>query len=242
MPGDGEERSTGDGSYLPRGVADGSRGNEKETGRNLLAHREHLPGSPPLERLPGRSAQVGPALLNEGLASLRDRSCRPHHLSDRASQEVAEKVCPACKRTGFVRKRLAWYLWREEGLAISPPTIRHILRSQGFLGRKKKRRTLYPAHWAWEQGESFTLAQVDVEDILDKTRLRTILWDHLRKADFLYYQWMLLEGRTRFGFLLTVVNDLCFAILLMTWLRAWRIKIEVDWQEDKETRVRLGES
>lgn len=78
---------------------------------------------------------------------------------------------------------------------------------------------------------------MDAKDILDKARLRTTLWDHLRKAGFPHYQWTLLEGRMRFRFLgysnkLTAVNNLCFAGLVMSWLRAWGIKIEMDWQED----------
>lgn len=78
---------------------------------------------------------------------------------------------------------------------------------------------------------------MDTKDILDKGTLGTKLWDHLRKHRLSRYQWTFLEGRTRFRFLaysneLTVVNGLCFVSLAMSWLRAWAIKTEVDWQED----------
>ncbi len=75
------------------------------------------------------------------------------------------------------------------------------------------------------------------KDILDKGTLGTKLWDHLRKRGFPRYQWTFLEGKTRFRFLahshsLSVVNGLCFVALVMSWLRAWGIDVEVDWQED----------
>jgi transposase len=65
----------------------------------------------------------------EGIAGLEDRSHRPHHSPTRTPSELEEKVIAARQATGYGRKRLAWYLWREEGVAISPHTIRHILRA-----------------------------------------------------------------------------------------------------------------
>ena len=129
---------------------------------------------------------------------------------------------------GWGRKRIAHALGLPEG------TVRHILRRHLGEGRRKrkKRRTFYPAHWAWEEEEPFRLAQVDTKDILDKGTLGTKLWDHLRKHRLLRYQWTFLEGRTRFRFLayshrLSVVNGLCFVVLVMSWLRAWGIDVEV---------------
>jgi transposase len=92
----------------------------------------------------------------EGIAGLEDRSHRPHHSPTRTPSELEEKVIAARQATGYGRKRLAWYLWREEGVAISPRTIRHILRRHGMTGKKKKRRkTFYPAHWSWEEERPF---------------------------------------------------------------------------------------
>ena len=90
---------------------------------------------------------------------------------------------------------------------------------------------------AWEEEEPFRLSQVDTKDILDKGTLGTRLWDHLRKHRLPRYQWTFLEARSRFKFLayshgLSVVNGLCFVALVMSWLRAWGIETEVDWQED----------
>ena len=171
--------------------------------------------------------------LAEGEAGLVDRSRRPHTSPRRTPPELEEKVLALHQEKGWGRRRIAHALGLPEG------TVRHILRRH--LGeerrKRKKRKTFYPAHWAWEEEEPFRLAQVDTKDILDKSTLGTKLWDHLRKHGLPRYQWTFLEGRTRFRFLayshnLSVVNGLCFVALVMSWLRAWGIEVEVDWQED----------
>lgn len=131
------------------------------------------------------------------------------------------------------RRRIAYALGIPEG------TVRHIMRRHLGEGRgkRRKRKTFYPADWAWEEGKAFRLSQVDTKDILDKGTLGTKLWDHLRKRGLPRYQWTFLEGKARFRFLaqshsLSVVNGLCFVALVMSWLRAWGIDVEVDWQED----------
>ncbi|WP_342833454.1 hypothetical protein [Candidatus Hadarchaeum sp.] len=86
---------------------------------------------------------------------------------------MEEKARAEHKHTGYSRKRLAWYLWREGGPVLSPHIIRHILPRQAFTGRKKRRKTLYPARCAWEEAKPFTPAQVDMNDILDKATLGT---------------------------------------------------------------------
>jgi transposase len=172
-----------------------------------------------------------------GLAGLEDRSRRPKFSSQKTAQGVEEKVVAARRKTGYGRKRLAWYLAREEGLQLSPHTLRHILRRQGFKGRKQPRKTFYPAHWAWEEERPFCLAQVDAKDVLDKGTLGTKLWDHMRKRRLPRYQWTFCEGKTRLRFLaysreLSLTNGLCFMALVMLWLRKYGIEGEVAWQTD----------
>ncbi len=88
------------------------RMNPEETRRKLVETYLRTGSISQAARLWGASRAAvrkwGRRYQTEGLASLRDRSCRPHRLPGRTSQEVEEKVCPACKRTGFVRKCLAW--------------------------------------------------------------------------------------------------------------------------------------
>jgi len=174
---------------------------------------------------------------DEGAQGLGDRSRRPHCSPARTSTEIEDIVVEAKKATGYGRKRLAWYLWRERQVALSPHTIRHILRRNGFTGRKTSRKKFYPAHWAWEEEQPFSLAQVDVKDVLDKGALGTKLWDHLAKRKLPRYQWTFLEGRTRLRFLawsheITLTNGLCFLGLGMLWLRGHGIEGEVAWQTD----------
>ena len=147
----------------------------------------------------------------QGKAGLVDRSRRLHHSPRRTPLEVEEQVLSLNRERGWGRKRIAHALGLPEG------TVRHILRRH--LGeerrKRKKRKTFYPAHWAWEEEEPFRLAQVDTKDILDKGTLGTRLWDHLRKHRLPRYQWTFLEGRTKFRFLayshrLSVACGLCF--------------------------------
>jgi 8-oxo-dGTP pyrophosphatase MutT (NUDIX family) len=50
-----------------------------------------------------------------------------HHCPTQTSAEIEAAVLEAKERTGYGRKRLAWYLWRKEGLALSSHTICHTL-------------------------------------------------------------------------------------------------------------------
>lgn len=135
--------------------------------------------------------------MDDGVEGLSDRSHRPRHCPTQTVAQIEATVREAKKATSYGRKRLAWYLGREKGLVLSPHTIRHILRRNGFTGRKKKRKTFYPAHPAWEEEKPFTLAQVDVKDVLDQGAPGTKLWNHLAKRKLPRYPWTFLEERTR---------------------------------------------
>ncbi len=74
----------------------------------------------------------------DGVKSLGDRSRRPHCSPSRTQAQTEEVVVEAQKATDYGRKRLTWYLGQEKGLALSPHTIRPILRRNGFTGRKPK--------------------------------------------------------------------------------------------------------
>ncbi|MGC9530436.1 MAG: helix-turn-helix domain-containing protein [Candidatus Bipolaricaulaceae bacterium] len=107
----------------------------------------------------------------EGLPGLSDRSHRPRCSPSQTPAEIEAMVVEAKRATGYGRKRLAWYLWREKGLVVSPHTIRHIPRRHGFTGRKKRRQTFYPAHWAWEEERPFAPLPVDVSGRKDEAQV-----------------------------------------------------------------------
>jgi len=173
----------------------------------------------------------------KGEEGLRDESRKPYSSPHKVSHDIEQKVLEARKKTGYGRKRLAWYLTREKGLTLSPNTIRHILNRYVFKGKRKPRKVFYPAHWTWEIENLFSLAQVDTKDILDKGTLGTKLWTHMVKKKLPRYQWTFCEGKTRLRFLafskeLSLANGLCFTFLVMHWLKRYGISSEVIWQTD----------
>lgn len=173
----------------------------------------------------------------EGECGLHDRSRRPHHCPHRTPAAMEEKVVQARKATGYGRERLALYL-EDQGVEISPHTIRHILRRHHLTrGKRKRRKPLYPAHWAWEVEDPFTLIQTDVKDVLDKGALGTKLWQHIRRQHLPRYQWTACDGRTRIRFLayshrLNRTNGLAFLTLVLLWLRAHEVDTAVTFQTD----------
>jgi len=80
----------------------------------------------------------------KGEEGFRDESKKPRSSPEKVSQEVEHKVLEDRKRTGYGRKRPAWYLAREEGLVLSPNTIRHILSRNGFKWRRKPKKGILP--------------------------------------------------------------------------------------------------
>ena len=174
----------------------------------------------------------------EGEEGLRDRSRRPHHSPRQTPPEIEQQVREARQATHYGRERLALYL-QKEGLNISPHTIRHILRRQDPIekGKRRSRKPLYPALWAWEVEEPFSLIQADVKDVLDKQALGPTLWDHLRKHHLPRYQWTACDGRTRLRFLaysyhLNRTNGLAFLLLILLWVRAHGVTNPITFQTD----------
>jgi transposase len=173
----------------------------------------------------------------EGEEGLQDRSRRPDHCPHQTSPEVEQQVLEAREATNYGKERLALYLERQ-GISISPHTIRHILRRHGITGRKRRRRKpLYPARWAWDEDVPFALIQADVKDILDKKALGTTLWQHIRRRRLPRYQWTACDGRSRLRFLAyshhnNRTNGLAFLLLVLLWLRTYGITTPVTFQTD----------
>ena len=175
--------------------------------------------------------------LEEGLEGLQDRSHRPHTMPRKTSEEVEAEVLDARKQTGYGRHRLAIFLRRVKGITISPNCIRHILRRKLGPRQRKRRKPLYPAMWAWEQEEPFSLVQTDVKDVHDKQALGTERITHLERQHLPRYQWTACDGRTRLRFLayshrLNRTNGIAFMILVLMWLRAHGITTKVTFQTD----------
>ena len=173
----------------------------------------------------------------KGEKGLRDVSRRPRRSPRRTSLPMEAKVLKMRKEKGYGRRRIAWFLLRENNIDLSENTITHILRPAGLRRKEKQRKVFYPAKWAYGEDIPFKLAQVDTKDIYDKGTLGTVIWTHITRKHLPRYQWTFCEARTRTRFLsfsrkLHLVNGLCFVALVMSWLRCFGIKEEVFWQED----------
>ena len=105
------------------------------------------------------------------------------------------------------------------------------------MRKHRRRRTLYPACWAYDQDEPFALFQTDAKDIHDKGALGTERCHHLTRQGLPRYQWTACDGRTRLRFLayshhLTQDSGIAFMILVLLWLRAHGITRSVQFQTD----------
>jgi putative transposase len=173
----------------------------------------------------------------KGEEGLKDLSRRPKRCPWRTVLPIEKKVISMRKEKGYGRRRIAWFLLREEKIEISENTITHILRRAGLRRKKKQRKVFYPARWAYDEDTPFKLAQVDTKDIYDKGTLGTTIWTHITRKHLPRYQWTFCEGKTRLRFLaysrkLHLTNGLCFVALVMSWLRCFGIEKETFWQED----------
>jgi len=172
-----------------------------------------------------------------GEEGLRDLSRRPKRSPFKTPDEIEEKVMKMWKERGYGKRRIAYFLFLEEGIELSENTIRNILKRRRKGKERKMRKVFYPARWVYDEDRPFKLAQVDTKDIYDKKTLGTYIWNHITKKKLPRYQWTFLEGRVRIRFVaysrkLHITNGLCFVALVMSWLRAWGIEEEVFWQED----------
>ncbi len=173
----------------------------------------------------------------KGEKGLEDASRRPRRSPRRTPLTMEAKVLKMRKEKGYGRRRIAWFLFRENNIEISENTITHILRRAGLRRKKKQRKVFYPAKWAYDEGTPFKLAQVDTKDIYDKGTLGTVIWTRITRKHLPRYQWTFCEGKTRTRFVsfsrkLHLTNGLCFVALVMSWLRCFEIEERVFWQED----------
>jgi transposase-like protein len=154
-----------------------------------------------------------------GKAGLHDLPKTPKRQPRKTAPDIEPRVLQLHQPTRL--GRLARHL-RQQGIPLSPPTIRPILRrpTPKPTRPRKPRRRLYPAYWAWETQEPFTLIQADVEDIYDKGTLGTALWDPLRKHRLPRYQWTFLETRTRLRLLAYSREISTLHGMVLDWSRA----------------------
>ena len=217
--------------------------NHKQTLRSQMVHyaREHSVSA--AARRFGTTRKTVRKWLARHLQGqgLGDRSRRPQSCPSKTPMEIEGTVVAERKRTGYGPHRLADWLARCQGKKLSPWTIRNILRRNGLQRRKRKRSSCYPAHWAWEADEPFSLVQADVKDVHDKAALGTARTTHLARVGLPRYQWTFLEAQSRLRLLayshrLTRDCGVAFLWLCLRWIRqgniAARVQIQTDWGEE----------
>jgi putative transposase len=177
-----------------------------------------------------------------GEQGLHDLPKTPKRQPRKTDPDIEQRVRQRHQKTHYGRQRLARHL-AQHGIHLSPNTIRHILKrhAPATSRPRKQRRRFYPAHWAWESQEPFTLIQADVKAIYDKGTLGTERWDHLRKHRLPRYQWTFLESRTRLRLLafsreISTLHGMAFLSLAVSWLRLCGVPtemtIQTDWGEE----------
>lgn len=174
---------------------------------------------------------------DEGEEGLQDRSRKPHHSPSQTPKHIEEQVMQAYEKTQYGRERLAIYLEVVHDTKISPHTVRHILRRNRKPQERRARKPLYPALWAWEQEEPFSLLQTDVKDVRDKKALGTKRTTHMDRRGLPRYQWTACDGRSRLRFLayshrLNRSNGFAFMIMVTMWMRAFGVESSVTFQTD----------
>ncbi|TKJ28465.1 MAG: hypothetical protein CEE40_11565 [Chloroflexi bacterium B3_Chlor] len=167
---------------------------------------------------------------------MEDRTRRPLNSPTQTPPEIEHQVLEAWQKTHYGRHRLALYL-RAHGLCLSPHTIRHTFRRRRPPQKRKPRKAFYPAMWAWEQDQPFSLLQTDVKDIHDKQALGTARTTHLRRQRLPRYPWTACDAHTRLRFLayshrLIRTNGTAFMILVLMWLRAHDVQTNMTFQTD----------
>ncbi|MFT0743910.1 helix-turn-helix domain-containing protein [Synechococcus sp. RC10B2] len=178
-----------------------------------------------------------------GEQGLHDLPKTPKRQPRKTDPDIEQRVLQRHQKTHYGRQRLARHL-AQHGIHLSPNTIRHILKrhAPATSRPRKPRRRFYPAHWAWESQEPFTLIQADVKAIYDKGTLGTERWDHLRKRRLPRYQWTFLESRTRLRLLafsreISTLHGMAFLSLAVSWLRLCGVPtemtIQTDWGEER---------
>ena len=118
-----------------------------------------------------------------GEQGLHDLPKTPKRQPRKTDPDIEQRVLQRHQKTRYGRQRLA-----RHGIHLSPNTIRHILKrhAPATSRPRKPRRRFYPAHWAWETQEPFTLIQADVKDIYDKGTLGTdegaVVWESVLQS------------------------------------------------------------
>lgn len=173
---------------------------------------------------------------------LQDRSRRPHNCPRQTSADVEKLVVRERKKTNFGRVRLAHHLRRQYDVALSPQTVRNILRRCNLSQPQKKRGKFRAMRTHdWQSLYPLQHFQIDLKHILDLKSLPIEVYKHLKGHKLPPYQWTAIDPVTRTKFLAysfqkSFTNGLAFLLLIHLWLRAFgffhTLFFQTDWGEE----------
>jgi len=91
-----------------------------------------------------------------GEEGLLDLSRRPNNSPTKVGEEIEKKVIEIRKKTGYGKRRISYFLWKQEKIRLSESTVGKILRRNNLTERKKKRKVFYPAIWVYEKTKTIS--------------------------------------------------------------------------------------
>lgn len=186
------------------------------------------------------------AIRKQHDGDLGDRSHVARRVHNKTDSVVEEKAIAIKNSTKFGYRRVAKELRDKQGVHIKDSACRNILkraRSNGLLKGEKviNANGKLVRFYDWYSAEPFEIIQTDLKDILDKKALPQEVYHHLQKYNLPVYQWTAECVNTRIRFLAysyekSFTNGLCFYLMVIAWLRAHNIRVElvftVDWGEE----------
>src|SRR3989344_4505789 len=186
------------------------------------------------------------AIRKERNGNLADNSHQVKKVHNKTSNLIEEKAIAIKNSTKFGYRRVAKELEDKHSLNIKASTCRNILKRARTKGLLKGERVIN-AHgkairfYDWYKAEPFEIIQTDLKEILDKKALPQEVYYHLQRHNLPLYQWTAECVNTRIRFLCysyekSFTNGLCFYLMVIAWLRAHNIRVElvftVDWGEE----------
>ena len=148
------------------------------------------------------------------------------------------------KKMGLGKRRLRYYIFQREGIAIPESTIGKVIRRSGLPQRRKRvRRHHHAPKYDMESLFPFQEFQVDVKEILDKRTLPRQVYAYLKSSGLPIYQWTAIDVRTRIRFIsFSYKKDwFCGRALLqyvIWWIRAFGFDGPINIQSDGGSGIR----
>ena len=167
-----------------------------------------------------------------------DISRKPKSSPDKTPEHLENLIVFCAKETGFKYIRLKHYILEKYGIEISENTIKKILKRNGIVRSKKKRREKTGRHlYDYEKLLPFSQMQMDTKYILNKKSLPVSAYNYAKRSGLPLYEWNIIDAKTRikftaYSYKLNSTYGFLFVFLVLSWIRLhgvrWKINIRMD--------------